>query len=82
MGDFKYPGASAGGSGFNRLDTAPSNIPTNPQNPSLTVCMDWTDINTIKWIYNGEVVRIRHVTYEGTYNEKGYDVTPPPPQLV
>jgi hypothetical protein len=71
-----------GGAGENRIITNAKNIPINPSNPALTVCMDWTDINTIKWIYNGELVRVRHVTYPATYSDKYWDGAPPPNDLV
>jgi hypothetical protein len=70
------------GPGSNRIITQDTNIPTNPNNPGLTVCMDWTDINTIKWIYNGELVRVRHVTYPATYSDQYWDGAPPPNDLV
>jgi hypothetical protein len=85
IGDFYYNFGGSGGAGVNRLYTSPSNIPTNPSNPGLTVIMDWTDINTIKWIYNGELVRIRHVYNAGTLTNtlySGYDGTPPPANKV
>jgi hypothetical protein len=84
-GDFRYTSPSGNGAGVNRLYTSSTNIPTNPSNPGLTVIMDWTDVNTVKYIYNGELVRIRHVYNAGTLTNglySGYDGTPPPADLV
>lgn len=81
VGDFRFTSSGGGGSGVNRLATNASNNPTDPNNVGLTVIMDWTDVNTVKYIYNGELVRIRHVFNAGTLTNglySGYDGTPPP----
>lgn len=41
-------------------------------------------MDTIKWIYNGEVSRIHHVHYPTQYSNgsKNWDGAPPPPELV
>jgi hypothetical protein len=73
-----------GGAGENRVATTRESIPTNPDNPALTVIMEWTDIHTIKWIYNGQVVRIRNVTAPAVYSNatEHWDGAPPPEELV
>jgi hypothetical protein len=77
-GDFRYEPSS------NRLNLMPYVVPTNVSNPGLTVIMEWTDIDTMKYWYNGQLVRIHHCHIPSVISNKtgDYSNIPPPPEMV
>jgi hypothetical protein len=58
-GDMKFESVAGGGSGADRLDL--NMDAADPNDPGLVVCIDWTDIETIKFIINGGILsKLRH----------------------
>ncbi len=60
----KY-GGQDGGAGVNRMATIPASDPTLGFH---TYAIDWRDANTIIFLYDGIIVRVRHVVYTGRYD--------------
>lgn len=85
-GNFSWQSSGGGGAGVVRLNIPPQYDPVNATNPAFTVLAEWTDDHTLKYYYNGELVRIRYAQYSAAYSNKvnGYDYEnhPPPEDLL